>query len=407
MNSIASLMDQGATQFLQLLINILIARELGAIAVGQYNGIMGFAGVVSGLAGFGLQATLLREISKGVNRVPRYLSHAFLIRTLFSIPITVVCTLALCYLFDIERNQLGLIIFIALFNALISLGLLFNAVYVALRACVHYFLINLGYRLAWLIFTVVLIALGFQLFSVVVAGVCLSCVAMFAFYRVVQCLTQHFKLHFDWRFGKTLILKSMPLSFAAVAEFICIRADSIILLAIIGAEVTGYYSTAVSIYLVLSLLPLTLGRIYQPHFISHLQDNAREAYRKLFLYFLGLIGFACFLTLMLWFLSPLAINIIYGPEYRPSIDMLRYLAFILPVIAGGRCLSYALISLRQNGRYFRNTFISAVINVILNIIFIPKYGVYAAIVTTFLAEGYILIMSLFQVEHLRRNALQE
>ena len=43
----------------------------------------------------------------------------------------------------------GIMVFIALFNALISLGLLFNAVYVALRACVHYFLINLGVVYAW------------------------------------------------------------------------------------------------------------------------------------------------------------------------------------------------------------------------------------------------------------------
>ncbi len=99
--------------------------------------------------------------------------------------------------------------------------------------------------------------------------------------------------------------------------------------------------------------------------------------------------------------APFVIRILGGQEFSASIFPLRILLFSLPLFFINN-LFYHSFLLKEKMRSPLIAIGSAlVINLILNLIFIPKFGYIAAAFNTLITEGYLLMCYLFVFRFLR------
>lgn len=117
---------------------------------------------------------------------------------------------------------------------------------------------------------------------------------------------------------------------------------------------------------------------------------------------LPLGAYGLFAAVTLFGVAPL-VPVVVGEQYRPSVALLMLLAG-LPLLR----VMTSLPSDALTGAHLQSTrtacvVIAAALNVGLNVVLIPRYGVEAAVVTTYVSDGANLLLVLLAVAYHRRS----
>ena len=99
--------------------------------------------------------------------------------------------------------------------------------------------------------------------------------------------------------------------------------------------------------------------------------------------FLGSGGFA--IAGFFYFLSPLILPIFFKANFQPSITVLRLVIFALPFILISSVFLNALYVMKKAYLVFLVFVAQSIINLILNLVFIPRFS--------FIASSYITVIS--------------
>ena len=96
-----------------------------------------------------------------------------------------------------------------------------------------------------------------------------------------------------------------------------------------------------------------------------------------------------------YLLAPLMIRLVAGPEFGESVRALRLLLLGLPIFYLSALFLWLMITLgRQKQIPFIYAF-GALANVVLNLIFIPRYSFYSSAVITWTSEFLILVLLVY------------
>lgn len=186
-----------------------------------------------------------------------------------------------------------------------------------------------------------------------------------------------------WKFAITI---SFPLMFHLLANNLLNSSDRIMITNIIGPSATAKYSVAYSCSMILSILWSSMNSAWGPWAYEMMEiKNYTKLNRASKLYFL----FFCFIAIIFALFAPEILYILGGDKYMTAVYVLP------PVILG--CVFQFVYSFYINIEYFNkkqkyisiSTIFAALINIILNLVFIPKFGYVAAAYTTLI--GYILL----------------
>lgn len=162
--------------------------------------------------------------------------------------------------------------------------------------------------------------------------------------------------------------------------------------------------SAVAIYNVANRLvriPLTivtaLGTVLFPRISNFYQKNDIENYKKYLNYSLNYIlmmALPIFFGIIL--LSKNIILIMAGEKFLVSVQTMKILAIIIPIVGIAYFLGYQLLYPRGLERYYTYSVVTAaIVNFIFNYITIPKYLQNGAAIGTVIAESIGVIMMLF------------
>lgn len=187
------------------------------------------------------------------------------------------------------------------------------------------------------------------------------------------------KVFFSARFWKHALLFNLPLLPHYLSQIVLSSADRIMIKNMVGDSAAGIYGLAYSISLVMTLFNSALGQTLSPWIYQKIKDRkekdiARVAYLSLLL----IAG----VNLVLIVFAPEVIAIFAPPSYHAAI-------WVVPPVAMSALFifSYDLFA-KFEFYYERTKFImlasvaGAALNVLLNAIFISRYGYYAAGYTT-------------------------
>ncbi|MFA5770936.1 MAG: oligosaccharide flippase family protein [Patescibacteria group bacterium] len=394
-----SLFSQFFLRILGLAFFVLMSNLLGDVGMGQYNFISSFVIMWFIFLDFGASGHLYREWSKSPKTFNQIEDDFFLIFTLRLITVLILFVpFFFVNYFSNFRILLALVTFfvstflatyINLADAYFQSANLFK--YPSIRQVVEKVVViiigSVGLFFWPRVETVFFAILLSQIFSI--------------FYYFKVALPFKFKIIFDGKKILVMIKKGLPFLFITLFASLYARIDIVMLRYMGNFEAVGWYGTAYKFLEVAGLFSaiLFLPSIF-PTLSSLWNDEVKRQQFTDFFYkaFRIIFSSSLIITLFFIFFAPPIISLFFPTSFMPSVLALRIL--ILVHIVATVSLFFNSLLIIQQREYFSLFIVSfgMVLNIILNLILIPKYSLYGAAWATVIAEvSNLLLLQHFSV----------
>lgn len=299
-----------------------------------------------------------------------------------------------------------ILILLLIFILIHSIDSVFRQIFVALRKSKIISSLAVIYAILLFLFTLFYIHYADKKFSLIYANLTVGVLFSLVY---IYYIKEYIKLEFNKVYLKQNIKYSLPLIFDTISAMLIINIDKIMLEHYLGLKVLGLYSFAYSIGLLLSsVIVFPLLNAWTPNYF---EDMNNKDYAKLDKDIFSMIKIVIMVSiLMIIFYSEL-VYLLFNVSYYEGFIILPYIVmssvalFLWQIY--GRSIGYA----KKNIYMVFVTLSAGVLNISLNYIFILKYGMIAASISTlasyflmailgYLISRYILKMYVFDFKKL-------
>ena len=365
-----------------LFVGIYVARYLGPERFGLLSYAGSFVGLFTALATLGLDGIMVRELVKTPEGRDELLGTAFWLKAGGAILMWIGITAAIPFTHnDTQTNILIIIIaFAVIFQVVNVIDFNYQAE-VKSKYVVHAQLVQLAIssvaKLAFVAIKASLVwfACVFLLDAVVLA------VALLAVYLKNTGKVWYWK--WRWETAKELLRDSWPLILSGMVISIYMKIDQVMIKEMLDAEQVGHYAAAVRLSEAWYFVPMAITSSVFPAIINAKKQSEELYYQRLQKLYNLMVWLAVAIALPTTFLAPWVIRVLYGDAFSPAAGVLSIHVwagvFVFLGVANGRWI------IAENLQYIatiRST-AGAIVNVALNIVLIPKYGINGAAISTF------------------------
>lgn len=370
-------------------ITILIARYFGVAGYGDFVKITSFVALFYLAVDFGINAIFLREDEKLI-----HFKEIFYLRLLIALVVFIVTNLIALILPFNSLLGIGFSAPVKLGIFVFSFTLFFQSIIFSTSAVfqkeskynLFSYSVILGAILNLLLIIFIIYLKG-SILEVIVSYLIGSIVT--AMLGLILARKKIFPLSFNYNFSKKIILSSLPLGIMLVFNLVYFRVDTILLSLLKTSSDVGIYGLSYKFFDFLIALPLFLSNSLYPFLLEN-KKNTRKFFHLVSSYLLIFAITGVFLVIPFLFLSPLFT--IIKKDYVQSILPFNYLLFSLPIFFVTSILQWTLISLGKQKFLMWIYLISTIINIILNLIFIPQYSYLASAIITGSTEIFVMII---------------
>ena len=202
-------------------------------------------------------------------------------------------------------------------------------------------------------------------------------------------------LTFNKQTAVSLLKDSWPLVFSSVAIVIYMKVDQVMIQEILGSESVGLYSAGIRIVEALYFIPMIVSSSIFPLIVKRKQISEVK-FEKDFQDFMTFMFFGSLIIIApIYMYSQEIILLLFGEAFELSYTVTSIYCWILLFTALGVSSSkWLLVHNMQKFAMYR-TYLGLVINIVLNYLWIPKYGLegaaYASLISQIFASylGYI------------------
>lgn len=375
----------------------LIARWLGADNIGIYTFAISLTTIMSVFIDFGLSPVIIRESAKFKDRANEYLNNTNTAKIILAILSYLIVIIGVNLLHKPALTQ-TMVYIAGLIMILDSFTLSFWAIFRAYQ--------NLKYEAFSIIINQIIIViigilgvlLKFPLYILVIALLCGSTYSfLYSFILLKFKLHFKFKLQVEKNLLKSLFKIALPFALAGIFTRVYSYIDQVLLSTLVGDKSLGFYSIAYKATYALQFVPAAFAAAIFPA-MSHYYANAKEKLQSVFeksMYFL--IIFSIPISLGTFAIADKIILKLYTSEYQPSILTLQiFIMAVIPIF-----LSYPVGSILNScDRQMTNTInmgITMILNIILNLILIPKYEHLGAAIAAVSSLTILFFLNLYWV----------
>jgi O-antigen/teichoic acid export membrane protein len=205
-------------------------------------------------------------------------------------------------------------------------------------------------------------------------------------------------LQFDRALLREMNRFGMPLVPSGVALWAIDFVDRLFLNTISGAGETGLYSIGVRISSVVVFI-LAAFRTAWPAFGHSISDDdeARRTYSFVLTY---LLFVACWLSLALGLLSPWIVQLLTTPRFYEGSRVVSLLCFAAAAYAGYTVIAISIGRVRRTRFNWMITGAAAALNIGLNVVLIPPYGMIGAAIATLAAYLLMFLLMTWNAQRL-------
>jgi O-antigen/teichoic acid export membrane protein len=383
--------SQASSYVIMFFYIIYVARYLGVEGFGILTFALAFTGIFGIIANLGLNQYLVREVSRDKSLIEKYLNNIISIKIILSI-ITLVSSIIIINLLNYPQQTILVVYFIVLFVIINSFSSIYYAVFQIYEKMEYQ---SIGIFLSsFLIFIFTLIVIKYDLGIVALASIYLIVAIITLALNAIICKWKFVStgIYFETSFWRLILIETIFFGLAGIFTEIYFNIDSVMLSLIVGNEAVGWYNAAYRIIFVLLYIPsvfiVSVFPLMSKRFKSA-KDLLKLEYVQMFRY---MLISAIFLAIYGIIFSSEIINLIYGKGYDPSINALKVLMIVIPIIFLTYLFGNLLAAIDKQRLVTLITGISAIINVALNLVLIPKYSFLGASVATVITEGIIFII---------------
>jgi O-antigen/teichoic acid export membrane protein len=359
--------------------------------LGEYVLINTFVGFIIIFADLGLGMLLTREIA-AKKADQKYISFIFTLRLFLSLIVTIIGSITILFFPYSSTVKIGVIL-LATANIFFTLA---STIWSIFQAELRYEKIVIAQIISSLItclLTIAFVFLKLPLLYFILA----SCIGITAcFITTYFSYTKALSLKINKKAFLKIIKEAWPLGAGIILSVIYFKIDALILPFYYNPSIhpdLSYYSTAYKIFEV----AITFCGFYTvtlfPVFSANLQSKNFFPYFKKHLTLTILLATGGCSALFLF--AKIFILILAGENFVPAISSLQILSLAaFSSILSGFFLDIAIAGGKQL-LILKYSFIAAIINIILNLIIIPKYSFIGASWTTVATQLFILTMTIY------------
>jgi len=372
---------------IKILIGFAVSNYLGKTQNGIYNIPMVLAGFFIAAAALGLDGFVTRELLRHPEKKNQLLGTAFVLKLIGGIVIIPLIYLTYKVMnnsepFGVPYSYFLITSFIGIFQAfniidsyfqskvqgkfIMTVQVLGNLI----SAIVKLILIFLGMSVHWFVLTllvdVALLSVGY----------------VYIYQKNGGEISR-------WRFenatAKFLLKNSWPLAFSAILVSLYMGIDQLMIQRYLGLAEQGVYSTVARLSESWYFIPVAIVTAVFPAIMNAKRDDQKRYQKRLQNMYDLMVWISMSIAIVMTFASPLVYRLFYTPEYWYAAHVLSIHIwagiFTFLGTASGQFLiaeGYTKLSMFRTG-------MGALINIILNIYWIPRYGITGAAVATLIA----------------------
>jgi len=380
------------------LVTIFVVRYLGPKDFGLYSYVLSFFWLFASLSTLGLEAISTREIVKQPDKKDEINGTVFYLRLAGSLA-AIVLIAATLFLTGEETYTAVLIL-------ILSGSFLFQS----FSAIEYYFrgIVKAKYNAYALSASVILSSALKVIFILIKAPLVYFVIAVvFEYAALAIGLVVVYRLNklsiFNWKYSKilafSLLKDSWPLALSGIVVMVYMRIDQIMIKNMMSEEAVGYYSAAVRICEAWYFIPVTLCNAIFPAIVNA-KNVSTEFYnnrmQKLYDLLTWLaIGIAVPVTIF----SDQIIQLLFGSEFSSAAPVLTIYIWAGVAVFLGVASSQYLINENLTKLSFIRTLIGMILNVILNLMLIPLYGIIGSAVATLVSYSVVAFVPAFHKEY--------
>ena len=182
------------------------------------------------------------------------------------------------------------------------------------------------------------------------------------------------------------------------------QVDRLMIKQYLGVAEVGIYTIGVQLSTILAIL---LGPV-QNSLFPKMMELYRRDYKEYYNFYLFsntlITQFYLVITVISIFVVKLLFGYVYAQEYTPAIGVYSILAVSIFIKANGSLQTGHMTLKNITKKSFYKTLISLVINIVLNAILIPRYGIDGAAIATLITQFTALFLIDFFIEEYREQA---
>jgi O-antigen/teichoic acid export membrane protein len=374
-----------------LAVYAVLAREGGESEVGALVLALAFCQIATMPVDVGIDRVFLREIVASPSEYPRRFAEVLGVKLVLAAP-TIVVTLAVSLAYkDVVRNSIAILLFAFLLESLMRTVLFAFAAFERsdlLARCV------VVQRLIAAVIGIGAIAAGFGVVGVA-AGYALGVVAGLACSAALlrkQIGAPHWRPSVQgWR---RRARHSLPFATQDIFTVLLFKLDAVMLSILATEAIVGRYGSAYRLLEATFFISVSLNGAFTPMFTYLNRDSeppvqaAFGSSLKLTFVLLAPIGvaFAC--------LPEPICHLFFGPGFSGSAEPLRILAPVVVILGVVGLASSMVVSRNRPGGIVRASGAMVVLNLVLNLVLIPRWGASGAATAMLVTEAVFVIIVL-------------
>jgi O-antigen/teichoic acid export membrane protein len=210
-----------------------------------------------------------------------------------------------------------------------------------------------------------------------------------------------------WQFEKKLAFKflhdSWPLILSGFAIMVYMRIDQVMIKAILDSKSVGNYAVAAKISEAFYFIPLVICSSLFPAIIKSRQENKRFYLAGLQRLYDLMTWLGILIALPTTFFADYLISFLFGEKFFFAAGVLKIHIWACVFVFLGVACGKWFIAENLQRYYFYRTLSGAILNVILNLAFIPKFGIKGAAFSTVISQFSAAYLSMAFSQHSRKN----
>lgn len=390
--------------FISLLVSVWVVRYLGPERFGQLSYSQSYVGLFTAFASLGLDGILVRELLKGEKSTDELMSTSFGLRIIGALCLLGVITFATIFTSNdhLTNSLIYTIALSSIFQSFNVIDLYFQSRVLSkfvVFANVITLLISSLVKVVLILNKAPVIAFAWAL---VLDSIILALTLLF-YYNKTENKVLFKNFIFKRNTALSLLKDSWPLILSGFVIAIYMKIDQVIIKELLGNEAVGQYSVAVRISELWYFIPMVLGSSFFPAIINAKKQNEKLYYDRLQKLYDLMIWIALAIAIPMTFFSNILVDLLYGKAYTQAASVLSIHIWSGVFVFLGVASSNWLLSENLQKYSIINTTIGALINLVLNYIFIPKMGIAGAAWATLIAQAFASYLSLLFWKKTRLN----
>lgn len=371
--------------------NYLIVNGSPVTGYGEYTIVTNYLALLVAALDLGIYSIIVREISRGdAKEGERIIGNSISFRLLLLLASLLILFPFYHYLPYSQSVKQGILVAVVIAFIMLAsqvIAAIFQAYYTTYKIVIAE---TLGKLLTALV-TIYVLRAQMGLVTVIFANLAGNVVILLASYYLARPMIR-VRLHFDWQLLKKFAPEFWPVAVVTILSLVHYRVDTLILSLTKPASDVGIYGVAYKILDLAQIIPTIIATNLLPVMTEAYHQSDQKLSLILSRSTLLMIVIGMIMTLLGLILGPYFIIFITRQEFVSSILPAQLLSLAFTSVCLSNLVYQAVIVARRQKQLIWVYLTVTVVNLIANLIFIPRYSYLAAASVTFATETLLAIL---------------